>query len=262
MVGSKEPIDPEDFEGFQHNRYFRQLILPGVGVEGQKRLAQAKVLVIGTGGLGSPILYYLAAAGVGTVGIVDDDRVDVTNLQRQILHWEKDLDRPKTESAVEKLRSFNSTIQYQPKVERLTEANAEAIIRGYDLVISAVDNRETRKILNRSSYRLGIPWIDGGIREYTGTVTVFLPPKGPCYECIYREPSTRPKGPIPLLGALPGVIGSIEAMEGIKLILSIGTPISGRVLTYDAWRGWFEEFIPAQDPACPVCGREREASFK
>ncbi|GAB4224708.1 MAG: molybdopterin-synthase adenylyltransferase MoeB [Spirochaetales bacterium] len=238
----------------QDSRYFRQLILAGVGEEGQEKLARAKVLVIGTGGLGSPILYYLAAAGVGTLGIVDDDRVDITNLQRQILHWEKDLDRPKTESAVEKLRSFNSTLQYLPVAGRLTEQNAGTLIQGFELVISAVDNRETRTILNRVCYRAGIPWIDGGIREYTGTVTVFAPPKGPCYECIYEHPAVRPEGPIPLLGALPGVIGSIEAMEAIKWILSIGTPLSGRVLIYDAWAGRFEEFTPRQDPDCPICG--------
>ncbi len=242
------------FERFQNDRYFRQLILPGVGEDGQRRLGQAKVLVIGTGGLGSPILYYLAAAGVGTIGIVDNDHVDITNLQRQILHWEKDLSRLKTESAREKLQAFNSTLRYLSHATRLTEENAEALISEYDLVIAAVDNREARRTINKACYRLGIPWIDGGIREYIGSVTVFLPPKGPCYECIYRTPTLRPKGPIPLLGALPGAIGSIEAIEGIKLILSIGIPITGRVLVYDAWTGRFDEFVPSQDPNCPICG--------
>lgn len=253
-MGTSEASDVHVSVPFEHNRYFRQLILTGVGEEGQEKLARAKVLVIGTGGLGSPILYYLAAAGVGTLGIVDDDRVDITNLQRQILHWEKDLNRPKTESALEKLRAFNSTLTYLSYPKRLTEDNVETLIRDYDLVIAAVDNRETRRILNQACYRTGTPWIDGGIREYTGTVTVFAPPKGPCYECIYRHSSVRPKGPIPLLGALPGVIGSIEAMEAIKWILSIGTPLAGRVLIYDAWAGRFEEFIPQQDPDCPICG--------
>ncbi|MFQ3620832.1 MAG: HesA/MoeB/ThiF family protein, partial [Spirochaetales bacterium] len=172
----------------EHNRYFRQLLLPGVGEEGQQKLQQARVLVIGTGGLGSPVLYYLAAAGVGTLGFMDDDQVEITNLQRQILHWEKDLNQPKSRSALEKLQAFNSSLQYEPYSLRLTEQNAQDFIPKYDLVIAAVDNNETRALINQMCYFYKIPWIDGGIREFVGTLSVFLPPHPPCYACMYNRP--------------------------------------------------------------------------
>jgi adenylyltransferase/sulfurtransferase len=250
-VEQDEILENSTFE--DSTRYFRQVILPEVGEEGQKKLSSARVLVVGTGGLGSPALYYLAAAGVGRLGILDHDTVEITNLQRQILHSEKDLGRPKTSSAVEKLRSLNSTLTYEVYDEKLDETSAPRILPGYDLVIGAVDNVESRRIINTVCYRWSIPWIEGAVKGFIGMVTLFQPPYGPCYECIFGKGREQKDEPVALLGALAGVIGSLQAMEALKFLLDIGTTLRGRVLVYDALEGRFDQMEPLQNPACSIC---------
>lgn len=236
-------------------RYERQLILPQVGEEGQNKLFNAKILVVGTGGLGSPILYYLAAAGIGTLGLVDSDVVDVSNLQRQILHWEKDLNRPKPISAQEKLSSFNSQVEYKTYPMRLDETSAKELFPQYDLIVAAVDNMETRDLINKVCFAQGKTWIEGGVNQFTGLVTVFQPPEGPCYRCLYPQIPPKSNKPIGLLGTMPGVIGVLQAHEVLKIILGIGKPLIGRLLIYDALETRFDTVAIKSMPNCPVCGK-------
>lgn len=240
----------------ERQRYHRQLELPEVGEEGQKRLRRAGVLVAGAGGLGSPAALYLAAAGVGRLGLVDGDCVELSNLQRQILHTTPDLGRPKVDSARDRLAALNPLIAVETHWTRITRENAGALVAGFDLVIMALDNRETRYILNEACYAAGKPLIEGAVGGFSGQVTVFLPPAGPCYQCLYPMKSgqaeTRPAG---LLGTLPGVIGAIQANEALKLLLGLGHPPAGRLLIYDALTAETSTIAIAADPACPVCGR-------
>lgn len=239
-------------------RYSRHLIMPEVGVEGQKRLKAASVLLIGAGGLGSPLGLYLAAAGIGRIGIVDFDAVDFSNLQRQVLHGTGDVGRSKLQSALERLRAINPEVHYEGFEMRLTSANALDVCRHYDIIIDGTDNFPTRYLVNDVCVLLKKPNVYGSIFRFDGQASVFHPPYGPCYRCLYPEPP--PPGEVPscaeggVLGILPGVIGVIQATEAVKLILGKGEPLIGRLLHYDALQMKFREFKVRRNPKCPVCG--------
>ena len=241
-------------------RYSRHLILPDVGLEGQRKLKAARVLLIGAGGLGSPAALYLAAAGVGTLGIVDFDVVDKTNLQRQILHGTDTLGIPKLESARRRIEDLNPNVQVETFETRLTSANALDILREFDVVADGTDNFPTRYLVNDACVLLGKPNVYGSIFRFEGQASVFYAKEGPCYRCLYAEPP--PPGLVPscaeggVLGVLPGIIGSIQAMETIKLVLGKGETLIGRLLLFDALRLKFRELKLERDPDCPVCGRK------
>lgn len=242
----------------QIRRYSRHIILPEVGGKGQQRLLQAKVLLIGAGGLGSPAAYYLAAAGVGTLGIADFDLVDISNLQRQVLHATADVGRPKTVSAKETLNGLNPDVQIPTHQEKLTASNIMGILAQYDLVIDGCDNFPTRYLINDACVLLGKPNVHGSVFRFEGQATVFSPGVGPCYRCLYPEPP--PPGLVPncqeagVLGVLPGVIGLLQAVEALKLILGIGQPLIGRLLLFDALNLEFKELKLKRNSNCPVCG--------
>ena len=246
-------LTPGDYE-----RYSRHLILPEVGVDGQRRLKAARVLCVGAGGLGSPAALYLAAAGIGTIGLVDFDAVEASNLQRQIIHSTDDIGRSKLASAKSRLAALNPDLQVEGFETRLTSANALEIFRGYDVVLDGTDNFATRYLVNDACVLLGIPNAYGSIFRFEGQASVFAAKDGPCYRCLYPEPP--PAGLVPscaeggVLGVLPGVIGTIQATETIKLILGGGTPLIGRLLLYDAWNMQFRQLKLRRDRACPVCG--------
>ena len=239
-------------------RYSRHLTLPEVGVEGQQRLRDARVLCIGAGGLGSPAAMYLAAAGVGTIGLVDDDVVDVSNLQRQIIHGTSDVGRSKLESAVDRLRDINPHTRIEPHDVRFGERNGLDLVSAYDVVVDGTDNFPTRYLVNDACVLAGRPNAYGSISRFEGQASVFAAPYGPCYRCLHPEPP--PPGLIPscaeggVLGVLPGIIGTIQATETVKLILGIGEPLVGRFLVYDALRMQFRIITLPKDPDCPVCG--------
>lgn len=239
-------------------RYSRHLILSEVGMEGQQKLKAAKVLCIGAGGLGSPVAMYLAAAGVGTIGIVDFDTVDVSNLQRQILHGTSDVGRPKLASAKDTLFELNPNVTVVTHDVALSSANALDIFRGYDVVVDGTDNFPTRYLVNDACVLLGIPNAYGSIFRFEGQASVFATKDGPCYRCLYPEPP--PPGLVPscaeagVLGILPGLIGTIQATETVKLILGVGQTLTGRFLIYDALKMRFRELTLRKDPECPVCG--------
>jgi sulfur-carrier protein adenylyltransferase/sulfurtransferase len=239
-------------------RYSRHLLLPEVGVEGQRKLKAARVLTIGAGGLGSPLSLYLAAAGVGTIGIVDFDLVDLTNLQRQIVHGTGTLGTPKLESAKARLSDLNPNVQVETHEARLTSENALDIIREYDIVVDGTDNFPTRYLVNDACVLLDKPNVYGSIFRFEGQASVFYAKEGPCYRCLYSEPP--PPGLVPscaeggVLGVLPGIIGSIQALETIKLIIGAGDTLVGRLVLFDALRLRFRELKLRKDPACPICG--------
>ena len=239
-------------------RYSRHLTLPEVGVAGQQRLKNARVLCIGAGGLGSPAAMYLAAAGVGTLGLVDDDAVDVTNLQRQIIHGTGDIGRSKLESASDRLRDINPLIEIERHDTRFHERNALDLVSAYDVIVDGTDNFPTRYLVNDACVMAGRPNAYGSISRFEGQASVFAVSNGPCYRCLHPEPP--PPGLIPscaeggVLGVLPGIIGTIQATEAIKLILGIGEPLIGRFLVYDALRMRFRVIQLPKDPDCPVCG--------
>ena len=240
------------------SRYARHLVMPEVGPAGQARLAQAKVLVVGAGGLGSPALLYLAAAGVGTLGIVDFDDVDLTNLQRQVVHSSERVGRPKTESAALTLRALNPDVAVVRHDEMLTADNVARLIAGYDLVIDGTDTFETRYALNDAAVHAGVAVVHASVFRFEGQLTVFRPPEGPCYRCLYPTPPPPELAPAcsvaGVLGVVPGVMGLLQATEAIKLILGIGDPLIGRLLLYDALDTTFQELQLSRDPACPACG--------
>jgi adenylyltransferase/sulfurtransferase len=238
-------------------RYSRHLIMPEVGIEGQKKLKQARVLMIGTGGLGSPLGLYLAAAGVGTLGIVDFDVVDESNLQRQVLYSKSDVGRPKIEAAAERLRGINHHIKLEPHETRLESSNALDLFKDYDLVVDGTDNFPTRYLVNDACVLLGKPNVYGSIFRFEGQVSIFWGEKGPCYRCLFAEPP--PPGLVPscaeggVLGVLPGIVGALQANEVIKLILGAGDPMIGRLLLFDALGMKFRELKLRKNPECPVC---------
>lgn len=239
-------------------RYSRHLTLPDVGLAGQSKLKDARVLLIGAGGLGSPVALYLAAAGVGTLGLVDFDRVDRSNLQRQILHGTSGIGTAKTDSARERLRDVNPHVQLETFGAKLTSANALDILRNFDVVVDGSDNFPTRYLVNDACVLLGKPDVYGAVFRFDGQVSVFTGKDGPCYRCLYAEPP--PPDLVPscaeggVLGVLPGVIGSLQALETIKLIVGIGEPLIGRLVLFDGRRLQFREMALEQDPDCPVCG--------
>ena len=239
-------------------RYSRHLIMPEVGMDGQKRLKAASVLLIGAGGLGSPLGLYLAAAGVGSIGLVDFDVVDFSNLQRQVLHGTPDVGRPKLQSAKDRLQAINPEVRIDLYETRLTSQNALEILRPYDVVIDGTDNFPTRYLVNDACVLLGKPNVYGSIFRFDGQASVFYPGRGPCYRCLYPEPP--PPGEVPscaeggVLGILPGLVGCIQATEAVKLILGRGEPLVGRLLLYDALQMSFREFRVRRNPKCPVCG--------
>jgi len=239
-------------------RYSRHLILPDVGVPGQEKLKAARVLLIGAGGLGSPAALYLAAAGVGTLGLVDFDNVDITNLQRQILHGTKDVGRPKLQSARERIADVNPHVRLETYETALTSKNALDIFSGYDIVVDGTDNFATRYLVNDACVLLGKPNVYGSIFRFEGQASVFALPDGPCYRCLFPEPP--PPGLVPscaeggVLGVLPGLVGTIQATEAIKLIVGIGEPLAGRLLLIDTLGMQFRTVNVRKDPTCPACG--------
>ncbi len=240
------------------SRYSRHLILPEVGMEGQRRLKAARVLCVGTGGLGSPLAFYLAAAGIGTLGLVDFDVVDASNLQRQIIHSTKDIGRKKLDSAEEKLNALNPALNVVKHETMLTSANALDILKDYDIVADGTDNFPTRYLVNDACVLLGKPNVYGSIFRFEGQASVFATESGPCYRCLYPEPP--PPGLVPscaeggVLGILPGLVGVIQATEAIKLILGKGDSLIGRLLLVDALNMRFRELKLRKNPECPVCG--------
>src|SRR5690348_8951021 len=239
-------------------RYSRHLLLPEVGLEGQRRLKAGRVLLVGAGGLGSPLGLYLAAAGVGHVGLVDFDVVDVTNLQRQVMHGTRDIGRPKLESARDRLLDINPHVDFETYDTRLTSDNALEIVREYDVVVDGTDNFPTRYLVNDACVLTGRPNVYGSIFRFEGQASVFATADGPCYRCLFREPP--PPGLVPscaeggVFGVLPGLVGMIQATETVKLILGVGEPLVGRLLLVDALRMSFRTIQLRRDPQCPACG--------
>lgn len=255
-AGVRRPLP--DLTAEEVRRYSRHLLLPEVGLEGQRALKAARVLCIGAGGLGSPIAMYLAAAGVGTIGIVDYDVVDYSNLQRQLLHMTRDVGRPKVVSARERLLAINPDIRVEVHEVALDSSNALDLLARYDLVVDGSDNFPTRYLVNDACVLTGRPYVYGSIFRFEGQASVFAAPGGPCYRCLYPEPP--PPGLVPtcaeggVLGVLPGMIGTIQANEAIKLILGVGETLVGRLLLLDALRMKFREVRLPRDAECPVCG--------
>jgi molybdopterin/thiamine biosynthesis adenylyltransferase/rhodanese-related sulfurtransferase len=248
-----------DLTGPELSRYARHLTIPDVGLEGQKRLKAARVLCIGAGGLGSPVALYLAAAGVGRIGLVDPDTVDLSNLQRQILHGTSDVGRSKLDSAADTLREINPEIRLDLHPVRITSENARDLAEPYDLIIDGTDNFQTRYLSNDLAVLTGKPNVYGSIFRFEGQVSVFAPHLGgPCYRCLFPEPPE--PGMVPscaeggVIGVLPGIVGCLQANEAIKLILGIGEPLVGRLVHFDALKFRFREFQLKRDPQCPVCG--------
>jgi molybdopterin/thiamine biosynthesis adenylyltransferase/rhodanese-related sulfurtransferase len=243
----------------QRRRYSRHLLIPEVGEEGQQKLLDTRMLLIGAGGLGSPAALYLAAAGVGTLGIVDDDVVDETNLQRQVIHSTERLGESKAESAKRTIEALNPDVTVELFRERLTSENAERVLgNGWDVIVDGADNFPTRYLLNDASVWHGIPVVHGSIFRFEGQTTVFKTPEGPCYRCLFPQPPPPELAPScaegGVLGVLPGIIGSLQANEAIKLALGIGEPLVGRLLLLDALETRFTEIALRRDPDCPVCG--------
>ena len=250
---------PRTLASEQRQRYSRHLLIPEVGEEGQLRLLDSRILLIGAGGLGSPAALYLAAAGIGTIGIVDDDTVDATNLQRQIVHSTERLGEPKAESAKRTIEALNPDVDVKIFRERLTSANVDRILgEGWDVIVDGADNFPTRYLVNDASVWHGLPVVHGSIFRFEGQVTVLKPGEGPCYRCLFPQPPPPELAPScaegGVLGVLPGIIGSIQASEALKLALGIGEPLVGRLLLIDALATSFTEVQLRRDPACPVCG--------
>ena len=260
-LGYPTAVPPSAGDGLsdaQRERYARHLMLPEVGEQGQLKLLKSKVLLLGVGGLGSPAALYLAAAGIGTIGVVDADVVDASNLQRQIVHTTARLGQPKVDSAARVLGDLNPDVTVVTFRERLDRGNVDRIFDGFDLVIDGCDNFPTRYLVNDACVFKKLPVVHGSIFRFEGQVTTFVPGHGPCYRCLYREPPPPHLAPscaeAGVLGVLPGIIGTLQATEAIKLLLGRGEPLIGRLVCYDALRATFRELKLRRDPACPVCG--------
>jgi sulfur-carrier protein adenylyltransferase/sulfurtransferase len=253
---------PRSLTAEQRERYSRHLLLPEVGAEGQQKLLDAKVLLLGAGGLGSPSALYLAAAGVGTLGIVDNDEVDLSNLQRQVIHNSERIGVAKVDSAEQTITALNPDVQVKKYALRLGPENIMDILPGYDIVVDGLDNFPTRYLLNDASVRLGIPVVSAAILGFEGQLSVFKPYDGPCYRCLFPVPPPAELAPScganGVLGVLPGTMGLLQATEVIKLILGEGDPLIGRLLMYDALAATVSEVKVRRDPACPICSRHPE----
>ncbi len=258
-----EVDQPRTLTAEQRERYSRHLLLPEVGIEGQQKLLDAKVLLLGAGGLGSPTALYLAAAGVGTLGIVDNDVVDLSNLQRQVIHSSERIGEPKVDSAQETIRALNPDVHVNKYAVRLGAENIMDILPGYDIVVDGLDNFPTRYLLNDASVRLGIPVVSAAILGFEGQLSVFKPYEGPCYRCLFPVPPPAELAPScganGVLGVLPGTMGLLQATEVIKLILGEGDALIGRLLMYDALSARVTEVKVRRDPDCPICSREPDA---
>jgi molybdopterin/thiamine biosynthesis adenylyltransferase/rhodanese-related sulfurtransferase len=244
----------------QRERYSRHLLVPEIGLEGQTRLLEAKVLLLGAGGLGSPTALYLAAAGVGTLGIVDDDEVDLSNLQRQVIHTTDRIGVPKVDSAEQSVKAINPDVDVVKYKVRLDASNIMEIIDGYDVIVDGVDNFPTRYLLNDATVRLGIPVVSASILGFDGQLSVFKPHDGPCYRCLYPVPPPAELAPScganGVLGVLPGTMGLLQATEVIKLVTGAGEPLVGRLLLYEALGATFTELKVRRDPECPICSKD------
>jgi molybdopterin/thiamine biosynthesis adenylyltransferase/rhodanese-related sulfurtransferase len=254
---------PRTLTAEQRERYSRHLLLPEVGIDGQLKLLDAKVLLLGAGGLGSPAALYLAAAGVGTLGIVDNDEVDLSNLQRQVIHSSERVGVPKVDSAEETINALNPDVKVEKYAVRLGPENIVQIISGYDIVVDGLDNFPTRYLLNDASVRLGIPVVSAAILGFEGQLSVFKPHDGPCYRCLFPVPPPAELAPScganGVLGVLPGTMGLLQATEVIKLILGEGEPLIGRLLMYDALSATVSEVRVRRDPDCPICSRDPDS---
>jgi molybdopterin/thiamine biosynthesis adenylyltransferase/rhodanese-related sulfurtransferase len=251
---------PRRLTAEQRERYSRHLLIPEIGIEGQLKLLDAKVLLLGAGGLGSPTALYLAAAGVGTLGIVDDDVVDLSNLQRQIVHSNDRIGTPKVDSAEEAIHEINPDVEVVKYQTRLDASNIMQIIEGYDVIVDGVDNFPTRYLLNDATVRLRIPVVSASILGFDGQLSVFAPYEGPCYRCLYPTPPPAELAPScganGVLGALPGVMGVLQAIEVVKLVTGAGEPLIGRLLLYEALGTTFTNLKLKRDPDCPICSRD------
>src|ERR1700712_1093703 len=251
---------PRTLTAEQRDRYSRHLLLPEVGVEGQQKLLDAKVLLLGAGGLGSPTALYLAAAGVGTLGVVDDDTVDLSNLQRQVIHTTDRIGTPKVDSAEIAINGINPDVRVVKYKTRLDASNIMEIIDGYDVIVDGVDNFPTRYLLNDASVRLGIPVVSASILGFDGQLSVFAPHDGPCYRCLYPVPPPAELAPScganGVLGVLPGTMGLLQATEVVKLVTGAGEPLVGRLLLYEALGATFTELKVRRDPECPICSKD------
>jgi molybdopterin/thiamine biosynthesis adenylyltransferase/rhodanese-related sulfurtransferase len=253
---------PKVLTAEQKERYGRHILLPEVGAEGQAKLLDARVLLLGAGGLGAPTALYLAAAGVGTLGIVDDDDVDLSNLQRQVIHSTKTIGTPKVDSAESTIKALNPDVDVVKYPVRLDASNIMEIIDGYDVIVDGVDNFPTRYLLNDATVRLGIPVVSASILGFDGQLSVFKPHDGPCYRCLYPVPPPAELAPScganGVLGVLPGTMGLLQATEVVKLVTGIGEPLIGRLLLYEALGATFTELKVRRDPNCPICSRDPE----
>ena len=236
----------------EQDRYDRQIMISGIGQEGQEKLKRARVVIAGAGGLGSPIAIYLTAAGIGMIRVIDHDRVALSNLNRQILHWEEDVGRKKVDSARTKLRNLNSTVEIQAIAETITEENISELVGGCDVIVDAMDNLPTRYILNRRAVETNIPFIHGAVNGFEGRVMTVIPGETACLRCMYR--GLVPQEKFPVIGVAPAVIGSIQATEVIKYLAGIGNLLTNRLLIYDGLKATFSEFRLNKNPDCDHCG--------
>jgi molybdopterin/thiamine biosynthesis adenylyltransferase len=242
----------QELTEYDRKRYHRQMLIKGFGEAGQKKLKNTRVFVAGVGGLGSPIATYLAVAGFGHITIADMDVVDLSNLNRQILHWDKNVGEVKVKSGLEKLTQINPNIEVEAFPGRIDENNVYELTKGHDIIIDAMDNFPTRYLLNRAALRHNIPFIHASVWGLEGRLTTIIPGKTPCFECIF--PTAPPKEVFPILGATPGVLGTLQVTEAVKVVLGIGDPVTNRLLLYDGEYMEFHEIQVNKNPACPACG--------